>query len=98
VPFYALWLPLPMLAMAGVGVFRGKRSRRAAWLLALFVLAAIVLLMPACASRTTTTPTNSNNLITPKDSYTFTITGVDSNGVISGNTGTSAASVSLTVD
>lgn len=98
VPVYALWLPLPLLVVAGVGVFRGKRSQRAVWLQVLLVLGAVILLMPACATTTTTTPNNPNNLITPKDAYTFTLTGVDSNGVVSGNTGTSAASVTLTVD
>ena len=97
-PFYALWLPLPLLVVAGVGVLRGKRSYRAVGLLALFVLGAIVLLMPACATSTTTTPTNPNSLITPKGNYTFGLSGVDSNGVVSGNTGTSAATVTLTVN
>jgi hypothetical protein len=48
-------------------------------------------------SSTTTTP----NGITPNNAYTFTITGVDANGVISSNTGTTTSvnpTVSLTVN
>jgi hypothetical protein len=96
-PWYALWLPLPMLALAGVGLVRGKRSR--AWgALALFVVGGAILLMPACATNNTTSPTNPNGQITPKNTYTFTLMGVDSNGVSSSNTGASAPTVTLTVN
>ena len=96
-PWYALWLPLPMLALAGVGLVSGKRSR--AWsALALFVVGGAILLMPACSSTRTISPTNPNGQITPKNTYTFTLMGIDSNGVSSSNTGTSAPTVTLTVD
>jgi len=96
-PWYAFWLPFPMLALAGVGLVIGKRSR--AWAaLALFVVGGAILLMPACATNNTISPTNTNGQITPKNTYTFTIMGVDSNGVASSNTGTSAPTVTLTVD
>jgi len=96
-PWYALWLPLPMLALAGVGLVSGRRSR--VWsALALFVVGGAILLMPACATNNTISPTNTNGQITPKNTYTFTIMGIDSNGVSSSNTGTSAPTVTLTVD
>jgi len=96
-PWYALWLPLPMLALAGVGLVRGKRSR--AWgALALFVVGGAILLMPSCSTHNTISPTNPNGQITPKNTYTFTLMGVDSNGVSSSNTGTSAPTVTLIVD
>ena len=100
--FAALWLPLPLLALACVGAAAGgKRSRKAWGVLALFVLGGTLLLLPGCgsnASNTTTTP-NGN---TPKNAYTFTISGVDTLGNVSSNTGTgttsSAPTVTLTVD
>jgi len=61
------------------------------------MLSGALLLMPACgsSSKTTTTP----NGVTPANTYTFTVTGVDSNGVVSSNTGTTSSNptVSLTV-
>jgi hypothetical protein len=95
--FYGLWLPLPLLGLVGVGAAAsGKKSRKAWGLLALVVMSGSILLMPACAnsSSATTTP----NGVTPNNSYTFTITGVDDEGNISSNTTTSTnPSVSLTV-
>jgi hypothetical protein len=98
--FYALWLPLPMLALIGVGVAAGGRRSRKAWgLLALFVLSGSLLLVPAC-SKSTSTSTSAPNGVTPANTYTFTIVGVDSNGVVSSNTGTTTSAgptVSLSV-
>jgi hypothetical protein len=98
--WYALWLPLPMLMLASMGMVSGKRSRRAWGLLAVFVLAGGILLMPACGNTASTTTTTPSNLVTPNNAYTFTLMGVDSNGVTSSNTGTtsSAPTVTLTVD
>ena len=98
--FYGLWLPLPMLSLIGVGAAAGgKRSRKAWGLLALFVLSGSLLLVPAC-SKSTSTSTSTPNGVTPANSYTFTIVGVDSAGVVSSNTGTTTSAgptVSLTV-
>jgi hypothetical protein len=96
--FYSLWMPLPMLALVGLGAaVGGKRSRKAWGLLALFVISGALFLMPACGNTTTaiTTP----NGTTPSNTYTFTVQGVDTDGVISSNTGstTTNPSVSLTV-
>lgn len=97
---FALWMPLPMLALLGIGAAGGKRSRKACGLFAVFVLAGSFLLLPACGnsnnnSSTTTTSTTE----TPANTYVFTLSGVDQNGVISSNTGTTntAPTVSLTV-
>jgi hypothetical protein len=96
--FYALWMPVPMLALVGLGAaVGGKRSRKAWGLLALFVISGALFLMPACGN--TTTSTTTPNGVTPNNSYTFTLVGVDSNGVASSNTGSTstAPTVSLTV-
>jgi hypothetical protein len=57
----------------------------------------VFILTPACGSSGTTTTTP--NGVTPANTYTFTIIGVDANGVVSSNsTGTTGGpSVSLTV-
>ena len=96
--FYSFWLPLPMLALVGLGaVAGGKRSRKAWGLLALFVLSGSLLLMPACGN--TSTSTTTPNGITPANSYIFTVVGVDVDGNVSSNTTTVGANttVSLTV-
>jgi hypothetical protein len=97
--FYALWLPFPMLAVVGLGAaVGGKRSRKACGLLALFVVSGALFLMPACGN---TTPNKTTlNGITPNNTYTFTVMGVDANGVVSSNTGSGTStnpSVTLTV-
>jgi hypothetical protein len=93
--FYALWLPLPMLALVGLGAaVSGRRSRKAWGLLALFVMSGALFLMPACGN--TTTSTTTPNGVTPNNSYTFTVVGVDADGVISSNT-TSTTSANPTV-
>ena len=92
---YAWWLTLPMLALVGLGAAGGKRMRKASALLALFVLCGALFLMPACGNTTTTT-TSTPNGVTPANTYTFTIVGVDANGVASSNT-TSTTSANPTV-
>jgi len=95
---FGLWFSLPLLGLVGFGAaVSGKRSRIAWGVMALFVLCGAFILTPGCGSNTisTTTP----NGVTPANSYTFTIVGVDSNGVVSSNTSTttSGPTVSLTV-
>jgi len=93
---FGLWLSLPLLGLVGFGA-AGKRARGAWVVLMLFALCGVFLLTPACGNspNTTTTP----NGVTPANTYTFTIIGVDSNGVLSSNTSTttSAPTVTLTV-
>lgn len=95
---YALWLPLPLLALAGFGALTGRNGRRTAWgLFAIVVLGASLLFVPACAN-TSTTSTTTPNGTTPNNFYTFTIVGVDNNGLVSSNaSSTSNPSVTLTV-
>jgi hypothetical protein len=96
---YALWLPLPMLALTGIGAaMGGKRSRKALGLLALFVVVASLLLVPACTNNHVAVTDTSE--VTPTNTYIFTVIGVDANGVTSSNTGTGTAAptVSLTVN
>jgi hypothetical protein len=97
--FCALWMPLPILALIGIGAtVGGKRSRRACGLLALFVISGSLLLLPACTNLKVTT--SALNGITPANTYTFTVIGVDVNGVVSSNTTSSNSanpSLSLTV-
>lgn len=96
---FALWMPLPMLALAGLGAAAGgKRSRKAWGLLALLVMSGALFLMPACGNATPTT--SAPNGITPANTYVFTVTGIDSNGVTASNTGSTTnqnPTVSLTV-
>ncbi|HTS08672.1 MAG TPA: hypothetical protein VMP68_24100 [Candidatus Eisenbacteria bacterium] len=83
--FYAVWLSLPLLGFAGIGVVTGNKRSRKAWaVIAIFILTGSLLLIPACGTNTTAT-TSSPNGITPANTYTFTIVGVDSNGVVSSN-------------
>lgn len=97
--FYALWMPWPMLALVGIGAaLGGKRSRRACGLLALFVISGVLLLLPACSNIKVST--SALNGITPANTYTFTVLGVDANGVVSSNTNSNNSanpSLSLTV-
>jgi hypothetical protein len=96
--FYATWLPLPVLALVGLGAaVGGKRSRKGWGLLALFVLSGTILLLPACSNTTANPSTTTPNGITPANTYTFTIVGVDSNGVVSSNTGTNSGGPTVTL-
>jgi hypothetical protein len=98
--FYALWLPLPMLVLTGLGAATGgKRSRKAWGILALFILSGSILLLPACGDNLVPSKITPNG-VTPNDTYTFTLMGVDQNGNVSSNTGTAstAPTVTLTVN
>jgi hypothetical protein len=92
--FYALWFLLPGLALAGLGSTRDRGRKLLGWLL-LMTLAAGVLLLPACGNSTPTqTTTGVNNGTTPNNTYTFTVTGADANGLAPSNT---LPTVTLTV-
>jgi hypothetical protein len=58
----------------------------------LFVIAAGLVTLPSCSSSNVV----NNGTTTPSNTYTFTITGYDQNGVAPNNT--SAVTVSLTVN
>lgn len=97
--FYASWLPVPLLGLVGVGAaIGGKRSRKAFGVLALFVLGGSLLLLPGCVNNLSNGATATPNGITPANTYTFTIIGIDQDGVVSSNTGgKNGPTVSLTV-
>jgi len=98
-PFYVFWLTIPVLGMTLVGASTGRRRARKGWLfLAIFVITASLLLLPACGNNSSSSTTNPDG-VTPNNSYSFTILGVDADGNISSNaTGTSVGpTVSLTV-
>ena len=94
---YGLWLSLPLFGFIAVAGVRGKRAKRVWMLWSLLLLSAAVILVPGCATSGTSTTTP--NGITPANTYSFTIIGVDSNGVVSSNTTSTSAgpTVSLTV-
>jgi len=75
--FYALWLPVPGLALIGVG-FRSRISRRKHVLgfLLLGLLLTALVAAPGCVSYT-----HLGNVGTPPGQYTVSITGVDANGL-----------------
>jgi hypothetical protein len=101
--FYALWLLLPGLMLVGAFGTRNHKKK----LMGLLLLLAVgcgVLPMPACGSSTKTS-SNPSGQVTPKNTYTFTLTGADEHGAAPGNTSTcttgvtcGAATVTLTVN
>jgi hypothetical protein len=87
-----------MFVLVGLGAAVGGKRWRKAWgLLALLVVSGSLLLTPACGNSGTSTTTP--NGVTPANSYTFTVVGVDAQGNVSSNTTTTGANptVSLTV-
>lgn len=93
----SLWLSLPLMGMVSLGAaLGGRKSRKALGILALFILSASLLLLFSCAKANSNLPTSTPNGVTPANTYTFTLVGVDTNGVGSSNTGLSG-SVSPTV-
>lgn len=90
---YGFALALPALALIGAGAGRGGRKK---WL-GLFVLmtvAASVLFLPSCGQNNVML-NNSNNLITPKNTYTITLSGVDANGEGPSNAASTSAQASI---
>lgn len=98
---FGFWLSLPLLGLVGLGAAAGGKRIRGAWtVMALLMLCGAFVLAQGCGNtnpNSTTTP----NGVTPANTYTFTIAGVDSNGVVSSNSTSSTTStgpsVSLTV-
>ena len=99
---FGLWFSTPLLGLVGLvglgAVTSGRRARRAWCVLGLFVVCGAFVLIPGCASNNGTSTTTPNG-VTPANTYTFTIVGVDSNGVVSSNASSTTAgpTVSLTV-
>jgi hypothetical protein len=80
--FYGLWLAFPGLALAGVGANRSRRKKLMGIVL-LVVLAAGLLLLPACGTTVGTTALNGR--VTPNNTYEFTLTGADETGAAPSN-------------
>lgn len=82
--FYALWLPLPGLAL--IGACFGSRARRRKTLLGCLTLCLVagVILIPACGSSNSTTG-GSTSGVTPNNTYSFTLTGADANAIAPSN-------------
>ncbi len=96
--FYALWLPIPMLGIVCLGVATGGKKSRKAWgVMGLFIISGALLLLPACANTTATPSTSTPNGTTPANTYTFTILGVDTDGVVSSNSGSSSTNPTVTL-
>src|SRR6202453_1583801 len=81
--FYAMWLPLAGISLAGVG-FGSPRTRRKKLLglLMIGIVMAVLFLMPACGGRESGGGGGGGGTGTPAGSYTVTITatGTDSGG------------------
>ena len=63
----------------------------------MFVVSGSLLLLGSCAKANSSLPTANPNGVTPANTYTFTLVGVDTNGVGSSNTGGVSGSVSPSV-
>ena len=90
---YALWLPLPGLALIGLGFGSGSRRNKVLGLLLWMILASLIVL-PACGS-VGKGGGGGTNPGTPAGTYTVTITGKDANSVTQSNT---APTVTITVN
>lgn len=99
--FYGFWFAIPAVALLGTGR-KGSLRRKLMGLFLLMAVAGSLLLLPSCGSGTILN--NNSGLVTPKNTYTITLTAVDQNGVSPSNTNstnttntTGQASVNLTV-
>jgi hypothetical protein len=92
--FYALWLPLPGLALIGLAGSRGSRRKKLLGLLLLWIVLAALIILPACASGSSGGGGGGSSG-TPAGTYTLTITGKDANELTQSNT---APAVSVTVN
>jgi len=92
--FYAAWLPIVGLSLAGMG-FSTAGSRRKRMLGSLLLASVMMMLffLPACSSSGSTTPTGCTGC-TPAGSYTVTITGTGTDA----NTVTKTTQITVTVN
>ena len=91
--FYAMWLPLPGLALIGACFGPDRHRKKAFSGLMLLGLMASILFVPACGGSHNTSSNNSG--VTPNNSYSFTLTGGDENAIAPSN---GTQTVSLTVN
>jgi hypothetical protein len=94
--FYALWLPVPGLALIGLGLgSAGSRRKEILGVLLLWIVLATLIVLPACGSGSSSGGGGGGNPGTPAGMYMLTITGKDANGLTQSNT---APTVSITVN
>jgi hypothetical protein len=93
---YALWLPVPGLALIGLGLgSRSSRPKKLFGLLLLWIVLATLIILPACGGGNSGGGGGGGGHPgTPAGTYTLTITGKDANGLTQSNT---APTVSITV-
>jgi hypothetical protein len=91
--FYALWLPLPALALIGAGLSATGRLRKKllGWLLLGMIISGFIVTVGCGTSTSSSTSTTS----TPKNTYTFTISAIDANKLAPSN---GTQSITLTVN
>jgi hypothetical protein len=75
--FYAAWLPIGGLSLAGLGIGVGRKRRRWMAALVLGLIAGAILLQSACGSSSTSTSPGGG---TQAAIYTFTISGSAATG------------------
>jgi len=73
--FYALWLPVPGLALLGFGL-GSRRRKKLLGLLVLALLLGALIATPGCVSYT-----HLGNVGTPPGAYYLTVSGLDTNGL-----------------
>ena len=90
--FYALWLPLPGLALITLGLGTAEKRRKRVLALSLLCIFGAGMLLPACNTSSTT---STSTTATPKNAYSFTISATDAHSLAPSN---GAQTVSLTVN
>lgn len=89
--FYGLWLLGPGLGLLGL-VSTGSRRKHIFITMLLVGISGGLLLIPACSS------THTVGTVTPKNTFVFTLSAADANGIGPSNVTTNAATVSLAVN
>jgi Pro-kumamolisin, activation domain len=93
--FYALWLPVPGLALIGFGFgSRSSRRKNLMGLLLLWTVLASLIVLPACGSSSGGGGGGGNGG-TPAGAYMVTISGADANGVTQSNTAPTTVGVTV---
>lgn len=93
---FSVLLPVPALALISLGFIRGtSRKRKILGFVALWMILAALLIVPACGGGGTNGNGGGGNSGTPAGTYTISVTGKDANGVAQTNT---APTISVTVN